>query len=123
MIENWRIDRVAIEDIQLQKFAGKNGHVESAVTTYKVLAQLQGALLVTCFEYNIPCSVIHTATWRAHCKITAKSRADQKRAAQLFVLKKFGKNVTQDEADAICIGLYIAEKYLRNNEMIDFDSL
>ena len=39
------------------------------------------------------------------------------------LLKKFGKNVTQDEADAICIGLYIAEKYLRNNEMIDFDSL
>ena len=123
MIETWRIDRVAIEDIQLQKFAGKNGHIESAVTTYKVLAQLQGALLVTCFESNIPCSVIHTATWRAHCKITAKSRADQKRAAQLYVQNKFDKNVTQDEADAICIGSYMVEKYIKNNEMIEFSSL
>lgn len=123
MIDNWRIDRVAIEDIQLQKFAGKNGHVESAVTTYKVLAQLQGALLVTCFEKDVPCSLIHVATWRAHCKITAKSRADQKRAAQLYVQNKYDKNVTQDEADAICIGSYMVEKYIKNNEMIEFSSL
>lgn len=123
MIDNWKPDKIAIEDIQLQKFAGKNGHTETAVTTYKVLAQLQGVLLVTCFEKNIPCAVIHTATWRAHCKITAKSRTDQKRAAQLFVQNKFEKNVTQDEADAICIGFYMVDKYMKNNEMIEFSSL
>lgn len=123
MIESWKPDKIAIEDIQLQKFAGKNGHTESAVTTYKVLAQLQGALLVTCFEKNIPCTVVHTATWRAHCGIKAKSRADQKRAAQLYVKSKFDKNATQDEADAICIGAYMVEKYIKNNEMIEFSSL
>lgn len=123
MIENWKPNRIAIEDIQLQKFTGKTGHSEAAVTTYKVLAQLQGALLVTCFEKNIPCSVIHTATWRSHCNIKAKSRADQKRAAQLYVKNKFNKDVTQDEADAICIGSYMVEKYIKNNEMIEFSTL
>ena len=123
MIENWKPDRIAIEDIQLQKFTNNKGHTESAVTTYKVLAQLQGVLLVTCFEKKIPCAVIYASTWRAHCKITAKSRADQKRAAQLYVQQKFNKNVTQDEADAICIGAYMVEKYIKNNEMIEFSLL
>lgn len=120
IIETWKPDRIGLEDIQLQKFTGKNGHTEGAVTTYKVLAQLQGVLEVTAFEKNIPCYVIHTATWRSHCKITARSRQDQKRAAQLYVTNKYEKNVTQDEADAICIGTYMVQKYLKNNEMIDF---
>ena len=120
IIEVWKPDRIALEDIQLQKFTGKNGATEGAVTTYKVLAQLQGVLAVTCFEKNITHSIVHTATWRSHCKISAKSRADQKRAAQLYVQKKYEKNVTQDEADAICIGTYMVEKHLKNNEMIRF---
>lgn len=123
MIENWRPDKIALEDIQLQKFTGKNGHETGAVTTYKVLAQLQGTLAVTSFEKGINPIIVHTATWRSYCGIRAKSRNDQKRAAQLLVKKKFEKDATQDEADAICIGLYIVEKHLRNNEMIDFDSL
>ena len=49
--------------------------------------------------------------------------ADQKRAAQLLVKEKYDKNVTQDEADAICIGLYMVEKHMKNNEMIDFSTL
>lgn len=120
MFETWKPDKVALEDIQLQKFSGKNGHTESAVTTYKTLAQLQGVLATTCFDKGISYSIVHTATWRAHCKITAKSRTDQKRAAQIYVAKKYEKNVTQDEADAICIGTYMTEKYLKNNEMISF---
>ena len=123
MIDNWRPDKIAIEDIQLQTFMGRNGHSEAAVTTYKVLAQLQGVLLTTCFEKSIPYAVVHAATWRAHCKITAKARTDQKRAAQLYVQNKFDKNVTQDEADAICIGAYMVEKYMKNNEMVEFSNL
>lgn len=124
MIENWQPDKVSLEDIQLQKFTTRTGKENEAVTTYKVLAQLQGVLAVTCFEKNINPIIVHTATWRAHCKITsARSRNDLKRAAQLLVQNRFNKNVTQDEADAICIGLYVVEKYLRNNEMIDFENL
>jgi hypothetical protein len=122
-IENWQIDKVALEDIQLQKFTKANGVGGEAVTTYKTLAQLQGTLAVTTLEDNISAIIVSPATWRSHCKIKAKSRADQKRAAQLLVKKRFNKDVTQDEADAICIGLYIVEQYLRNNEVIDFDTL
>ena len=122
MIINWKPDRIALEDIQLQSFQ-VNGKQKESVTTYKALAQLQGVLAVVSFEKHIPYSIIHTATWRAHCKITAKQRADQKRAAQLLVKEKYDKNVTQDEADAICIGLYMVEKYMKNNEMIDFSTL
>lgn len=123
MIENWKPDKVGLEDIQLQKFATKYGKEAEAVTTYKVLAQLQGTLATTAFEKGMSPIIVHTATWRSHCNVNAKSRADQKRAAQIFVKNKFDKSVTQDEADAICIGLYIAEKYLRNNEMINFEDL
>ena len=123
MIENWKPDKIGLEDIQLQSFTGKNGRENTAVTTYKVLAQLQGVLGVTANEKGINPIIVHTATWRSYCGIHAKSRNDQKRAAQILVKKKFDKDATQDEADAICIGMYIAEKYLRNNEMIDFDNL
>ena len=52
------------------------------------------------------------------------NKLDYLRFINKFVSQnKFDKNVTQDEADAICIGLYIAEKYLRNNEMINFEDL
>lgn len=123
MIQNWQIDRIILEDIQLQKFTKANGRDGEAVTTYKVLAQLQGTLAVTAVENNINPILVYPSTWRSYCKIKAKSRTDQKRAAQLLVKNKFGENVTQDEADAICIGLYAAEYYLKNNEVIDFDSL
>ena len=123
MIQNWKIDRIALEDIQLQKFTKTNGREGEAVTTYKTLAQLQGTLAVTSIENGINPIFVYPSTWRAHCKIKAKSRTDQKRAAQLLVKNNFGEMVTQDEADAICIGLYVVEKYLKNNEIVDFDNL
>lgn len=122
MIQNWNIDKIAIEDIQLQKFTNKNGVESNAVVTYKTLAQLQGVLLVTCFEMKKPCTVVFASTWRSHCKITAKQRTDQKRAAQLLVKNKFNIDATQDEADAICIGIYMVEKHSAS-AMIDFSTL
>lgn len=123
MIENWKPDKVALEDIQLQKFTNKYGRENEAVTSYKVLAQLQGALGITSLEKGINPIFVFPATWRSFCGISAKSRADLKRAAQLYVQKKFDKNVTQDEADAICIGNYVSGKYLKDNAMINFEDL
>ena len=122
MIQNWNIDKIAIEDIQLQKFTNKAGGESNAVVTYKTLAQLQGVLLVTCYEMKKPCVTIFASTWRSHCKITAKQRTDQKRAAQLLVKNKFNIDATQDEADAICIGIYMVEKH-NASAMIDFSTL
>jgi hypothetical protein len=48
----------------------------------------------------------HTGTWRKYCGIKGKSRAEKKKSAQLLVQDFYSKRVTQDEADAICIGRY-----------------
>lgn len=116
MIDIWRPDKVAIEDIQLQKFDANIG-----VDVFKTLARLQGALLVTCFEKNIEYIIVHVATWRKYCDIKAKTRVDQKRAAQLYVKNNFDVNATQDEADAICIGTYCANKCGKKKEMVEWD--
>lgn len=116
MIDIWRPDKVAIEDIQLQKFDANIG-----VDVFKTLARLQGALLVTCFEKDIEYTVVHVATWRKYCNIKAKTRVDQKRAAQFYAKETYGVDATQDEADAICIGAYCANKSGKRQEMVEWD--
>ena len=113
-IRNWKPDVVGIEDIQLQK--GPNGNV----SMFKTQAQLQGALLVTLEEEKIEKVVVHSATWRSNCQFTTKTRADQKREAQKLVYKWYQADATQDEADAICIGRYLANKYIKNNFLLSW---
>ena len=121
MLVKWNPDKIGIEDIQLQQFKGKDGSNNFAVTTYKVLAHLQGVLLETLYSQNKEAVLVHSQTWKAYCEITAKNRTDQKRSAQRKVKEWYGFNVSQDEADAICMGKYLSEKYLRNNEMISWE--
>lgn len=123
-INNWDPDIVGIEDIQLQYFFNpKTQQKDAAVTTYKVLAQLQGVLLVTLEEQKVESIVVHSTTWKSHCGINQRNRADQKRAAQVKVEQWYKDKVSQDEADAICIGKYMTEKYLKNFDLIDFGGL
>ena len=105
MISSWRADRVVIEDIQLQNFEEENLNT-IGVTTFKALAHLQGVLIDLFYENKIAYKIAHTATWRKHNGIKGKSRADKKKSAQLLVKEIYQKEVTQDEADAICIGRY-----------------
>lgn len=76
------------------------------MVTYKKLAHVQGALIVTCIENNIPYKIVPPATWRSSCGVKGKVRSEYKPAAQKHVLDKYGLNVTDDVADAICIGEY-----------------
>lgn len=120
MIEMWQPDRVAIEDIQLQQFGAKNGDNIEGVTTYKVLAHLQGVLINFFFINNIKYDIIHAATWRSYCEIKGRTRSDKKRSAQLLIKEWYDASVSQDEADAICIGKYEAERNFNNNTMIEW---
>lgn len=113
-IRNWKPDVVGIEDIQLQK--GPNGNV----SMFKTLAQLQGVLLVTLEEEKMEKVVVHSATWRSDCQFTTKTRTDQKREAQKLVYKWYHIEATQDEADAVCIGRYLANKYIKNNFLLSW---
>lgn len=105
MCDAWRPDRIVFEDIQLQNFGGGNLNT-IGVTTYKTLAHLQGVLIDTCVERNLPFKLAHTGTWRSYNEIKGKTRADKKRSAQILVKQIYNRDVTQDEADAICIGRY-----------------
>lgn len=102
----WQPQAVIIEDIQLQNKDSNQFSEVVGVTTYKTLAHLQGVILNVLYEKNIPCDVAHTAKWREYNSIKGRSRSDKKKSAQLCVDKIYARKVTQDEADAICIGRY-----------------
>lgn len=99
--ENYNINKVFFEDIQMQ-----NGNVE----TYKKLAYTQAMILYWCEIHNKECEILSPSHWRAVLKQEYKinfgrQRKEQKQAALCFVKEHFGKEVTEDEADAICLGL------------------
>ena len=110
-LRQWLLDKldplkpnveVYFEDIQLQDLGG--GSI--GITTFKKLAHVQGALIVTCIEENIPYTIVPAATWRKTCGVKGRVRNEYKPAAQAHVLEKYGIQATEDEADAICIGEY-----------------
>lgn len=116
MIESWQPDFVVLEDIQLQKLSA--GGTESVVT-YKKLAALLGVLSNYLFEKNLKFEIIPSATWRSANSIKGKSRTDRKKNAQLKIKEWYDVSVTNDEADAICLGRHMAEKQSRN-QVISF---
>ena len=105
LIQQYEINKVLLEDIQLQ---GQTNNV----TTYKTLAEVMGVLEELCCELKIPHEIIHSQTWKSVLDIKGRERATQKRNAQAFVAATFGKKVSQDESDAICIGTH----YIKSNK-------
>ena len=99
LIEQYNINKILLEDIQLQ---GQTNNVE----TYRKLAEVRGVLSELACEMNIPHEIIHSQTWKSTLNIKGRDRATQKRNAQAFVVDTYGKKVTQDESDAICIGTH-----------------
>ena len=105
LIEQYNINKILLEDIQLQ---GQTNNV----TTYKALAEVLGVLEELARERNIPHEIIHSQTWKSTLDIKGRDRATQKRNAQDYVANAFGKKVSQDESDAICIGA----SYIKSNK-------
>lgn len=92
-----RPDIVVIEDTAMQR----------NVKVLRLLAQLQGMVLGCCMTQGIPCKIRKPAYWRKYLHFTqgrAKS-AELKRQAQQIVKRRYNLTVSEDEADAICIGL------------------
>ena len=119
MIEKWKPDCIALEDIQLQKFNNMSGEITEAVVTYKKLAHLQGVLKNYIYEKGIPYIIVPPATWRAFSNVKGKSRTDKKKSAQLIVKSKYDVSLTQDEADAVLITAYAAHQRVAN-QIIEF---
>ena len=97
LIQSYEIKKVIFEDIQLQN---------DNIKTYKILAEVIGVLEETLVEMHIPYEIIPPIVWKAGVKIAGKGRAEEKKLAQKYVLNNYNYSVTEDEADAICIGTH-----------------
>lgn len=118
-VQEWNIDTIAFEDIQLQSSVGNN------VKTFKVLANVFGVVLETAVELNKNVIVVPSSTWKSTLQIKGRTRPDQKRNAQAYVLQQYQVKATQDECDAICIGSHVcmrpsAGTTIINNEGFDW---
>lgn len=84
--------------------------------TYKKLAYVQAVILIWCYNTNHKFYILSPSHWRSILKEKykinfGKSRADQKQTAKTLINQIFEINPTEDECDAICIGLAgLAEK-------------
>ena len=117
LIQNWKPDIIGLEGIQLQQINNKN----VGVTTYQTLARLQGILMATCVEQKTDYVVCAPASWRAHCGVKGRSRSDKKRSMQMKVKEWFDITVSDDVADAIGIGKYIADNHKKKVETFNWE--
>jgi len=96
LIQDNNIEYVFIEDIQYQRNQ----------KTYKILAGLQYVIIDLLIELNIQFEIIPPSKWKAWNQIGGRKREEQKRNTKKKVKEMFGRDFEEDEADAICIGLY-----------------
>lgn len=99
LIEEYNINKILLEDIQLQ---GQTNNV----TTYKALAEVLGVLEELAKGRNISHELIHSQTWKSTLGIKGRDRATQKRNAQEYVVNVYNIHASQDTCDAICIGTH-----------------
>lgn len=105
LIDEYSVDKVVFEDIQLQ------GNVGNNIQTFKVLAEVYGVVLETLREKDISYESILAVSWKSTLGIRGRTRTEQKRNTQQFVSDTYGIDVNQDTADAIGIGV----AFLRRN--------
>ena len=105
-IQEWKIDYIAFEDIQLQTSVGNN------VKTFKSLANVWGVILELTVEFKKDYSIVASGTWKSALNIKGRTRPEQKANALKYVQNTYQINPPQDAADAICIGTYVCGKSL-----------
>lgn len=110
MIEKTKPDIIGLEGIQYQKNIG--------VVVFETLAELKGILRNALFERNILVIVCPTNTWRAHCGVKGKTRAEKKTFMKQLVKQWYDVSVSDDEADAIGIGKYVADTAVVRKKVI-----
>lgn len=103
LIEEYNIDEIVFEDIQLQDV---NGNKETGIKTFKVLAEVFGVMHELCSEIKMPYTAVLPIKWKAHFKIAGKGRTQEKKMAQAYALNSYNMKCTEDEADSLCIALY-----------------
>ena len=100
LIDDEHIDAVVLEDIYM------DGQRVNNVQTFKALAEVFGVLYELCIDMEKPVEAVLAGTWKSTLGIKGKTRPEQKRNAQEWVVQNYGVRPTQDECDAICIGAH-----------------
>ena len=109
ILDTENITEAAIEDIQMQN------NVVNNVETFRTLAEVRGVLEELFQEKKIPYTIVLAGTWKSKLGIRGARRADQKRAAQEYIVNTYGIKPIQDICDAICIGEYIVQNSKQTN--------
>ena len=112
LIEDYDIDEIVLEDIYM------DGQKINNAKTFKILAEVFGVLSETCVDIKLPYSAVVSSSWKSTCGIKGRTRAEQKKNAQQFVLDKYQVKAKEDACDAICIGTHIITK---SQEEINWD--
>lgn len=99
LITKYNIEKIYYEGIQYQ----------NNIETYKKLAYIQALIIYNTAYNKIPILELSPSHWRSIIKDKhgikfGRSRTEQKQQAQNFVKNFFNMKVTEDEADAICLG-------------------
>lgn len=100
LIQEYRVDEVVMEEIQLEENRVNN------VQTFKVLAEVYGVIQETVTEMRLPLRSVYASSWKSGVGIPKTRRETEKKAAQRIVQEQFHTTPTEDEADAVCIALY-----------------
>lgn len=114
LTEQWAVDEIAFEDIQMQTQINN-------VSTYKILAEIFGITHEFVTEFKYKYHIVSSNTWKSKLDIKGKQRAEQKRNAQKWVLDTYNMKVTQDEADACCIGASLLVKNKEESRHYSFE--
>lgn len=89
------------------------------ITVFQTLARLQGILMETCYELDIDFHICPTNTWRHHCDVKGRTRADKKQSMKNLIKQWYDMTVTDDVADAIGIGKYLSDSSIDNIEVVN----
>lgn len=120
MINIWQPDFIGLEGIQFQE--NLQGGQRMGVTTFEALARLQGVIMVTCKEMEVPFEIYPTNTWRQGCGVKGKTRSEKKRSMQKLAKEWFDITVTEDEADAIGIGKHTANQFGKTAKIFNWET-
>ena len=92
------IDKVQPDLVVIEDIFDKNN-----IATVVMLARLQGMIMRHCNERGIPINIFAPSTWRSIVGIKKRKRAEAKAEAIKLVTDVYGLQVSEDEAEAVCI--------------------
>lgn len=91
------------------------GNVANNVQTFKILAEVFGVIYELVTSLKLDHDAVLSSSWKSTLGIKGRTRPDQKKNAQAYVVNTYGVKPSQDASDAICIGAHILK---HGNEII-----